>query len=45
MTDTQRIRVLERTLATLINWMASSANSPISIAEAKQLLTLLDGKD
>jgi hypothetical protein len=34
---------LKRVVATLIVWMAQSANSPITVAEASQLLGMLNG--
>ena len=37
----QEIQALRQTLGTLINWMAQSANSPISGQEASQLLNML----
>lgn len=37
------IAAIKKTLTSLIVWMAQSANSPISRAEAEQLLHLLDG--
>jgi hypothetical protein len=49
MTELQRISELELQLialrevvSTLIGWMASSANSPISVSEAEKLLDMMD---
>jgi hypothetical protein len=34
---------LKRVISTLIVWMTQSANSPLSISEASQLLGMLNG--
>ncbi len=39
----QKIFDMQHTLGTLIQWMAQSANSPISRDEASQLLNMLYG--
>lgn len=38
-----QLKRIRDTLATLIAWTAQSANSPISLSEAMQLLRQLDG--
>lgn len=38
----ERIRALRLVVGTLIAWMAESANAPITIHEARQLLKQLD---
>jgi hypothetical protein len=40
----REVAALKKTLGTLISWMASSANSPIRIEEAKKLLEMLDDR-
>ena len=40
----RQVRVLRETLASFIAWTAQSAGSPISVADAKQLLGKLDGE-
>lgn len=39
----EKIGTVKRTLASLIAWMAGSANSPISQSEARMLLEKLEG--
>lgn len=42
MSDKQKIERLENVVGTLINWMAQTANTPISRVEVTALLRMLN---
>ncbi len=44
MSERDEIEALRKVLGTLIQWMAQSANSPISIAEARELMRRLENE-
>lgn len=40
-----QVKDLQRTVGTLISWIAQSANSPIRIDEASTLMNILNGTE
>ena len=42
---TLEVKALQKSLGSLISWMASSANSPIRTDEASTLLNILNGHE
>lgn len=45
MIQSEQIAAIKKTLGTLINWMAQSSVSPISLYEAEQLFNMLEGRN
>ena len=41
----RRVKALERVLGTLIVWVSQSANGPLRVDEAEQLLRMFPKKD